>query len=134
MLVVEDNESDAFLIEQAIEESRLPVVLHMVKDGEEAVLFFDRVDADDTAPCPALVILDINLPKKQGGEVLQHMRRSRRCADAKVLALSTSDLARDREQMRELGADGYFRKPSDYDEFMKVGGVVRVLLSEKSKQ
>src|SRR5689334_5794974 len=73
VLIVEDNEADVFLIEEAIGTTKLPLSLHIVNDGDQAVRFFDRVDADPAAPCPVLVILDINLPKKQGSEVLKHM-------------------------------------------------------------
>lgn len=128
VLIVDDNESDVFLIEEAIGTTRLPLTLYVAKDGEQAVRFFDRTDANPDMPCPALVILDINLPKKQGGDVLKHMRLSRRCADALVIVVSTSDSVQDREQMRNLGADGYFHKPSQYDEFMKLGDIVKSLL------
>jgi CheY-like chemotaxis protein len=74
------------------------------------------------------VILDINLPKLNGWQVLNHMRQKRRCKDTVVLAVSTSDSPRDREQMIQLGANGYFRKPSDYGEFMKLGDIIRMLL------
>lgn len=96
--------------------------MSLVSDGDQAVRFFDKADADPAAPCPSLVILDINLPKKQGGEVLKHMRGSRKCGEAVVIAVSTSDSSQDRAQMKNLGANGYFRKPSAYDEFMKLGG------------
>jgi two-component system, chemotaxis family, response regulator Rcp1 len=129
VLIVDDNESDVFLIQEAIGATRLPLTFYVAEDGDQAVRFFDRADAHPDLPCPALIILDINLPKKQGGDVLKHMRLSRRCAAALVIAVSTSDSARDREQMRNLGADGYFRKPSEYDEFMKLGGMVKALLS-----
>jgi DNA-binding response OmpR family regulator len=129
VLIVDDNESDVFLIQEAIEATRLSLTLHVAKDGEQAIRFFDRADAQADTPCPALVILDINLPKKQGGDVLKHMRLSRRCADALVIVVSTSDSMHDREQMRNLGADGYFHKPSAYEEFMKLGDVVKTLLS-----
>jgi DNA-binding response OmpR family regulator len=129
VLIVDDNESDVFLIEEAIAGTRLPLTLYVAKDGEQAILFFDRTDAHPDLPCPSLIILDINLPKKQGGDVLKHMRLSRRCADALVIVVSTSDSVQDREQMRNLGADGYFRKPSAYDEFMKLGNIVKTLLS-----
>lgn len=129
MLIVEDNEADVFLIQEAIEAKKLPVALHVVKDGEQAMRYFDHADGDASMPCPSLVILDINLPKMQGGEVLKHIRRSRRCANALVIAVSSSNSARDREQMTELGANGYFRKPSEYAEFMKLGEIVRELLA-----
>ena len=130
MLIVEDNEADVFLIEEAIEAAKLRLSLHVVNDGDQAVRFFDRADADTAAPCPALVILDINLPKKQGRDVLKHMRGSRRCGEALVIVVSTSDSPQDRAQMKSLGANGYFRKPSAYDEFMKLGEVVKALLGE----
>jgi len=129
VLVVEDNEADVFLIREAIEAKKLPMVLDVVTDGEQATLYFDEADGDASMPCPSLVILDINLPKKQGSEVLKHMRRSRRCANALVIAISTSDSGRDREQMTELGVNGYFHKPSEYAAFMKLGDVVKALLA-----
>ena len=128
VLIVEDDESDVFLIQEALRAMQLSVTLHVATDGERATHFFDVVDNDPAEPCPALVILDINLPKKQGGAVLEHMRQSRRCAHASVIAISTSASVRDRERMASLGADHYFRKPSEYDEFMKLGDIARALL------
>jgi DNA-binding response OmpR family regulator len=91
------------------------------------------VDADASIPCPALVLLDINLPKKNGGDVLKHMRQSRRCAAARILVVSSSDSAQDRQQMKSLGADGYFRKPSQYDAFMELGELIKTLLTGRTK-
>jgi chemotaxis family two-component system response regulator Rcp1 len=76
-----------------------------------------------------VVILDINLPKRTGAEVLKHMRASRRCSRTQVIAVTTSDSPHDREQMAQLGADGYFRKPSGFDEFMKLGDLMKTILS-----
>lgn len=132
--MVEDNESDVFLIQEALDAAKLSITTHVVTDGDEAVRFFDRVEAEAGMPCPALVLLDINLPKRQGGDVLKHMRRSRKCANTLVVVVSTSDSAREREQMRDLGADGYFRKPSAYDDFMKLGDMVRALLAGRAAQ
>jgi CheY-like chemotaxis protein len=134
VLIVEDNEADVFLIREAIDNARCPVTVHVVGDGEEAVRFFDRADQDPTQPCPALVILDINLPKKQGGEVLKYLRQSRRCREALVLTVSTSESAKDREQMESYGATTYFRKPSDYEQFMRLGDIVKALLADRSLQ
>jgi DNA-binding NarL/FixJ family response regulator len=69
------------------------------------------------------------MPKKMGGEVLSYMRKCKRCADAYVLVVSTSDSPRDRQQMAELGANAYFRKSLDFDEFMKLGEVVKAVLA-----
>jgi len=76
---VEDNEADVFLIEQAIAAAQLSVAVHVVRNGEQAIRFFDRADHVPNAPCPALVILDINLPRRPGYEVLKRMRTSAKC-------------------------------------------------------
>jgi DNA-binding response OmpR family regulator len=126
---VEDNEADVFLIREAIEAMKLPVTLHIVRDGEQAIRFFEQADASPAAPCPALVILDINLPRKQGGEVLKQMRKSQRCSSSPVIAVSTSESTHDRERMMKLGANDYFHKPSEYEDFMKLGARVKALLA-----
>ena len=128
---MEDDSADVFLISEAIHAANPDVVLEVVNDGEKAIRFFEKIDGDDSLVCPSLVILDINLPKKHGGQVLQQMRKTRRCADALVLVVTSSDSARDRETMAKLGANGYFRKPSDYEHFMKLGGLVKELLDHK---
>jgi two-component system, chemotaxis family, response regulator Rcp1 len=103
--------------------------VHVVTDGDAATKFFDATDADEDLPCPVLVLLDINLPKKSGDEVLQHLRHSRRCRGAQVLVVSSSDAARDRTVLAGLSIAGYFKKPSDYAEFMKLGPWVKSLLA-----
>jgi len=117
-----------YLIRAAIKAASIPAHLHEVKDGEQAMRFFDATDADSSLPSPSLVILDINLPRKHGGEVLRYMRKSSRCRTALVIAVSTSDLAQDHNEMTALGANGYFRKPSEYQAFMKLGDIIKNLL------
>jgi len=131
VLIIEDNQADAYLIQRAIEGTNLPIDFQVVRDGQQAVQFFDQVDADPAKPRPDIVILDINLPKKQGGDVLKHMRSRVRCAQAHVIVASTSDSQSDQELLKELGADGYFRKPSEFDEFMKLGDVVKNVLARE---
>lgn len=129
ILIVEDNAADVFLIRTAIQTADIPAHLHVVRDGEQALKFFEEADQDAERPCPSLVILDINLPKKQGGEVLEQMRKSGRCCKALVIAVSTSDSPADRLNMLRLGANGYFHKPSEYKDFMKLGDVIKGLLA-----
>jgi chemotaxis family two-component system response regulator Rcp1 len=132
ILIVEDSEADIFLVQEAIHSANFPITVHLVKDGEQAVRFFDRTDEDAALTCPALVILDINLPKKQGGEVLKHMRKSRRCGPIPVIVVSSSESAYDRAEMRRLGAYLYFHKPSAYEQFMKLGDIIKMLLDTRS--
>ena len=128
-MIVEDNEADAFLIRRAIEGAGLNAKLQVIRDGEQAIKYFDLADSLDPAEVPDLVILDINLPKRAGAEVLRHMRNSLSCANALVIGVSTSDSVREREELTKLGAYGYFRKPSEFDEFMKLGALVKEALT-----
>jgi len=95
--------------------------------------FFERVDADATAPCPDLILLDINLPRYKGGDILRKLHASSRCKNALVLVVTSSDSSRDREEMDLLGANGYFRKPSAFSEFMTLGQMVRYLLERQDR-
>jgi two-component system, chemotaxis family, response regulator Rcp1 len=130
ILIVEDNRADLFLIRESIETVRLDAELHFARDGEKAIRFFEEADRNPSAPCPALIILDINLPKKSGREVLYQMRKSPRCANCLVLVVTSSDSERDRDDMRSLGAKAYFRKPSEFEHFMKLGEIVKALLED----
>jgi DNA-binding response OmpR family regulator len=114
-----------FLIRASIRRANIEADLHVLHDGEMAIELIDQ-----GVQCPDLVILDINLPRKSGGDVLEHMRNSGRCNRALVLVVSTSNSMEDRETMSKLGADGYFHKPSEYVEFMRLGGVVREMLGQ----
>lgn len=126
--MVEDNNADVYLIRQAIQAADLNADLDVVQDGEKAIRFFAQVDRDESTACPVMVILDINLPKRHGGEVLREMRKSRRCGNALVVVVTSSDSSRDRDDMARLGANAYFRKPSDYEGFLKLGDVASALL------
>jgi chemotaxis family two-component system response regulator Rcp1 len=127
-LLAEDNRADALLIEDAIAAYNLPIELHIVEDGEEAFAFIQRVEADEATACPQMVLLDLNLPRRSGKEVLHFLRGSRRCKDIPVLVVSSSDMSKDRTDVGQLGADYYFRKPSNYDEFLKVGEVLKTII------
>ena len=128
ILIVEDHTPDLMLIREAIGGAQIEADIQIARDGQQATDYIDAADRDAESPVPTLIVLDINLPKKHGSEVLAHLRKSVRCRGAKVLVVSTSDAAVDRERMSALGADGYFRKPSEFSAFMKLGDVVRELI------
>jgi chemotaxis family two-component system response regulator Rcp1 len=130
-LLAEDNPADALLIEEAIERHNVPVELHVVDDGEKAIAFIERAESDPDAPCPEVLLLDLNLPRRSGKEVLERIRRSEKCKNIPVLVISSSDLSRDREELAQLGARGYFRKPTSYEQFLKVGEVLKALLEDE---
>jgi chemotaxis family two-component system response regulator Rcp1 len=128
VLLVEDAEPDVYLMREALKRSGGEFQLQVLEDGEKAVEFIDTLDRDESARCPDLLLLDLNLPKKSGEQVLEHMRRSRRCAHIPVIVVTSSDSPRDKAQTARLGATQYFRKPSRLDEFMALGPLVLSLL------
>ena len=124
ILLAEDSPPDTFLVHEALRQQRLEYEMHVVADGEKALRFLDRVETGEL-PCPDVVLLDLNLPRKTGADVLSRLRGSDICRDTRVVVLSSSDSPQDRQAMSELGANDYFRKPTDLDDFMKLGAVVR---------
>ena len=118
-----------FLIRQAIEAAQVNAAVAVVNDGHEAVEFIDKAETGEGVARPDLVLLDLNLPKKNGIEVLRHIRNSTACKNALVLIVSSSDSLNDREAAKALGFSGYFRKPSVYAEFMKLSAMIRELLT-----
>jgi two-component system, chemotaxis family, response regulator Rcp1 len=113
---------------EALEVAKLPANLHVVSDGEMAIRYIDELNADDAAPCLSLVLLDLNLPKKPGIEVLEHLRRTQKCGNSLVVVVSSSDSIKDRAEAASMGADAYFRKPSGYEAYIKIGEIVKDLL------
>lgn len=129
ILVVEDNKADVFLLREAIQVAGIPADLHVARDGEEAFEFINHTDTDENEASPSLVLLDLNLPKRTGIEVLEHIKQSPKCRESRVLIVTSSDSDQDKADTAKLGVDGYFRKPSGYDAFMKIGDVVKQLLA-----
>lgn len=129
IVLVEDAEPDVFLVREALRQAGLNFQLNVLDDGEKAVDFIDTLDSDQSLHCPDLILLDLNLPKRSGDQILQHMRRSPRCGSIPVMVVTSSDSSKDRAESARLGATHYFRKPSRLDEFMQLGPLVRDLLA-----
>jgi chemotaxis family two-component system response regulator Rcp1 len=134
ILLIEDAEPDVFLVREALRQAGLTFHLKVLDDGEKAVDFIDQLDLDATAECPEIVLLDLNLPKRSGDQILEHMRHSQRCRQIPVIIVTSSDSPKDRAQTSRLGATLYFRKPSRLDEFMKLGTLVRGILDGSASQ
>jgi len=128
ILLIEDAEPDVFLVREALKTAGLNFELSVLDDGEKAIEFIDRLDANHADDCPQLVLLDLNLPKRTGDQILDYMRHSQRCKDIPVVVVTSSDSPRDRAAAARLGATRYFRKPSRLDEFMQLGPIVRELV------
>jgi CheY-like chemotaxis protein len=118
LLYVEDDDATAFLFQTALDEEGIPVRLFRVTDGEEASAFLVRTGVYECAPVPDLVVLDVNLPRKSGLDVLADIRSDPHFADLPVVVFSTSVHPYDRERAVQLGANKYFTKEADLDAFV----------------
>ena len=133
IVLVEDAEPDVLLVREALEQSGLDFELQVFDDGEQGVDFIEIMDRDASLHRPHLFLLDLNLPKKTGGQILERVRQSPTCGQVPVVILTSSDSQKDKAQAAFLNATGYFRKPSRLDEFMKLGPYVRDLLQRQSE-
>jgi DNA-binding response OmpR family regulator len=128
ILLVEDNPADALLVEEALNEHQVKAELLVLGDGEKAIQFVERFDMAAT-PCPRLVILDLNLPKRSGKDVLRCIRNTAQWNHVPVVILSSSNAPDDRRETARLGANQYIRKPSELEEFLSIGAVFKQLLA-----
>jgi CheY-like chemotaxis protein len=129
ILLAEDNDGDIFLIQRALDMHLGPYDLLLAKDGEEAMQLLDRANTEEGAAWPDFAVLDLNLPRRSGIQVLQRLRSIPKCAAAPVIIFTSSDSPQDKAEAFRLGANRYFKKPTDLAGFMKLGEMVRDILS-----
>jgi CheY-like chemotaxis protein len=120
ILLVEDSASDADLTEEALGEGKVLNHLHWVQDGVEALAFLHRQGKYSDAPRPDLILLDLNLPKKDGREVLAQIKANPNLKLIPVVILTTSAAERDILRTYELNANCYVTKPIDLEQFISV--------------
>lgn len=120
ILLVEDNPGDVRLTREALTESKLNIELHVVRDGEEAMAFLRREGAYVNSQRPDLVLLDLNLPKLDGREVLARLRADANLRRIPVVVLTVSTAEEDVLRSYDLAANCYISKPIDLDQFVTV--------------
>ena len=121
ILYVEDSDAMVYLLQKALEHNGTDVQLFRVGDGERALAFLYRQDIFHDAPRPDIVILDLNLPKKSGFEVLEEIGRSDALQKLPVVIFSSSSRSADRERALALGAREFFLKTSEWEDFVATG-------------
>lgn len=129
IVLAEDNPGDVGLVREALREHGVQCELRVISDGEEALDFINRLDADAKLPCPDLLMLDLHLPKRDGDEILERLRASERCGRMRVVILTSSDSIPDRRHAEKNGAMHYFQKPASLSEFMRLGTIVKEIIS-----
>jgi chemotaxis family two-component system response regulator Rcp1 len=117
VLLVEDSPGDVRLTQEAFRDSGKPVRLHLAADGVEAMAFLRNEGTYADAPRPDLILLDLNLPKMDGREVLKEIKRDRNLATIPTIILTTSDDEADVLISYQLQANCYLRKPAHWDAF-----------------
>jgi len=122
VLLVEDDPGDELMTREAFEQNKIGNTLHVVRDGEEALDFLYRRGRHADAPRPDLVLLDLNLPKYDGRQVLTQIKSDPDLAEIPVVVLTTSSAEEDVLRSYRLHANAYVTKPVDLDQFL---GAVR---------
>jgi len=120
VLLVEDDPGDVVLIQEAFEDNKVRNRLHCVSDGVDALRFLRREDEFADAPRPDLILLDLNLPRKDGREVLAEVKTDEALQQIPVVVLTTSKLEEDVLRSYKLHANAYVTKPVDFDRFIEV--------------
>ena len=117
ILLIEDNPADVEMARVTLEESGLSHVLQVAEDGEEALILLTKKDASKNTAIPDLILLDINLPKLSGKEVLQSIRGDEKLKNIPVMVLTSSYAKKDISDFYRLEADYYLTKPLNVEDF-----------------
>ena len=125
ILLAEDNPADVYLIREALKEHGVDCAIQTASDGREVLTL---IDSPDPAWRPDLIILDLNLPRHDGIELLRKLRSTAELSRVPVVVLTSSDSPRDRATATELGATRYLSKPSNLEHFLELGAVFKELL------
>ncbi|WP_193372288.1 response regulator [Nostoc punctiforme] len=120
VLLVEDNPGDAQLTRIALEDSKISIHLNVVEDGVEAMAFLRKQEKYVKAAHPDIVLLDLNLPRKDGREVLAEIKGDEKLKRIPVVILTTSQAEEDILKAYNLCANCYITKPVDFDQFVKI--------------
>jgi CheY-like chemotaxis protein len=120
ILLVEDNPGDVRLTQEALRDGKLHTRLNIVRDGEEAIAFLHRQGAHANAPRPDLILLDLNLPRKSGQEVLGEIKNDEHLRRIPVVVLTSSRAEQDVLTSYDLNANCYITKPVDLEQFIRV--------------
>ncbi|HDQ25451.1 MAG TPA: response regulator [bacterium] len=118
ILLVEDNPGDVRLIVETMAEGFLPHSINIVRDGEEALNYLQGKCGFESRETPGLVLLDLKIPKKDGFEVLEEMRKDSRLASVPVVILTSSEAEEDVKKAFMLEANYYVSKPADLDRYI----------------
>lgn len=131
---MEDNAADIYLFQQALVRAGLTFDLTVIKDGGDALAFAKSDGKNCESRVPDLVVLDLNLPKIGGCEVLEALRQNADLSNLTVAVMTSSEASRDYEKCVELGVSRYITKPLELEDFLRIGEVVKQVLLESMSE
>ena len=124
ILLVEDNEGDVLLTKEALLEGKIVNEISVVNDGEEAIEFLEKILENRETKLPDLILLDVNLPKINGHEVLKHIKQQDNLKQIPVIMLTTSSSEKDIQSSYKNHANCYITKPIEVEDFIKAVGEI----------
>jgi len=132
ILVIEDNGSDVFLLDRALHKQDFRFELVHLLSGSAAVAFIRREGMYLDVPNPQLILVDLNLSKYTGEDILREIRKARHLAGVPVCVWSSSRSRRDEALLKEMGVSQFITKPSGLDQFMEIGKTIKDLLADSA--
>ena len=134
ILLIEDNTSDAFLLDRALKKQDLRFELLHLLSGDEALAFIRGQGAWADAAIPNLILVDLNLSKYTGEDILREIRSAKHLGGVPVCVWSSSRSRRDEALLKDLGVSQFITKPSGLDQFMEIGKTLKDLLESHGKE
>lgn len=125
ILIAEDDADDRFLLKAAFEENGFKDTLRFVENGVEVLEYLNSVKSQDQIVLPRLILLDLNMPKKDGREVLKEIKQDTRFKNIPVVIFSTTNNEQEMKRCYELGANSYITKPNSFESLLKTVAAIR---------
>ena len=120
ILLVEDNPGDVRLTQEAFRDARMPIRMNVVMDGEEAIAYLRHFPPYENAVRPDFILLDLNIPKRDGREVLAEIKADKLLQSIPVVVLTTSNAEQDIQKTYNLHVNAFINKPVDFDRFLDI--------------
>jgi len=127
IIVVEDNPVDIYLIRWVLKAHELSHELQVIDNGDRAIDYVNRLVREEHHSSPTIMLLDLNLPQRDGREILQRVKAIPHGSDVRVVVVTSSKNPADQQETLAMGADAYFVKPYHLNEFMQLGDVIKNL-------
>jgi two-component system, chemotaxis family, response regulator Rcp1 len=127
IIVVEGNPVDIYLIRWVLKAHELSHELEVIDNGDHAMAYVNQLAYEERHRSPTIMLLDLNLPQRDGREILQRVKAIPHCSDIRVVVVTSSTNPTDQRETLAMGADAYFVKPSHLNEFMQLGDLIKQL-------